>query len=212
MSSEKRRYELKARAESQAQTRERIVRATMELHQEVGPARTTVAEIARRAGVQRLTVYNHFPEEAELFGACQAHWMSLHPLPDLTAALAISDPSARVRAVLRAVYGWYRETETMAEKVQRDRGAVAALDELMHQSSDAGLAQIADALAGGFPARGRGRDAQRRRALAGLALDFWTWRRLVREGLDDAGAAQAMAEAVAGAVPPRSSARPGKIS
>ncbi|MBV8944057.1 MAG: helix-turn-helix transcriptional regulator, partial [Solirubrobacterales bacterium] len=69
MSSEKRRYQLKARAESQRQTRERIVRATMELHREVGPAQTTIAEIARRAGVQRLTVYNHFPEEAELFEA-----------------------------------------------------------------------------------------------------------------------------------------------
>ena len=65
----KRKYELKARAESQARTRERIVQATMELHKEVGPAKTTVAEIARRAGVQRLTVYNHFPEDVELFGS-----------------------------------------------------------------------------------------------------------------------------------------------
>lgn len=211
MSSQNRRYELKARAESQAQTRERIVRATMDLHQEVGPAHTTVAEIARRAGVQRLTVYNHFPDEAELFGACQAHWMSLHPMPDLSAAFATSDdPRARVRAVLRGIYSWYRETESMAEKVQRDRGAVAALDALLHQTADVGLGQIADALAGGFP-RGRGRAAERRRALIGLAVDFWTWRRLDREGLDDATAAETMAEAVAGAAPPRSPSRPGKI-
>src|SRR3712207_7425417 len=80
MSREKRRYELKARAATQRQTRERIVQATVDLHREVGPARTTVAEIARRAGVQRLTVYNHFPEEAGRFGACQARWLQLHPL------------------------------------------------------------------------------------------------------------------------------------
>ena len=67
MSSESRKYELKARAEKQADTRRRIVEATSELHEEVGPARTTVAEIARRAGVQRLTVYNNFPNETELF-------------------------------------------------------------------------------------------------------------------------------------------------
>ena len=56
----------------------------MELHKEVGPAKTTVAEIARRAGVQRLTVYNHFPEDVELFAACQAHWIGLHPQPDFS--------------------------------------------------------------------------------------------------------------------------------
>ena len=211
MSSEKRRrYELKARAESQAQTRARIVQATMELHREVGPARTTVAEIARRAGVQRLTVYNHFPEEAELIGACQAHWLGLHPLPDLTAGLALPDPLQRVRVALRALYGWYRETESMAEKVQRDRGTVAALDHLMQETADAGLAEIADALAAGFA--GGHRSAERQRAVIGLALDFWTWRRLDREGLDDDTAADVMAEAVAGAGSPRVRSRTGKIS
>jgi AcrR family transcriptional regulator len=197
MSSEKRRYELKARAETQRRTRQRIVRATMELHKEVGPAQTTIAEIARRAHVQRLTVYNHFPQEAELFGACQAHWMSLHPLPDLAAPLALPDPVARLKAVLRDYYDWYRETEPMAEKIQRDRGAVAPLDELMRRTADAGLAQLASALAGGFS--GRGRTAERRVTLIRLALDFWTWRRLDREGLDDDDAATLMAEAVASA-------------
>src|SRR5665809_62444 len=111
MSSEKRRYELKARAARQADTRERIVKATVDLHNEVGPARTTVAEIARRAGVQRLTVYNHFPEEGELFAACQAHFFATHPPPDLGGALALSDAGERLRAVLGAMYAWYRRTE-----------------------------------------------------------------------------------------------------
>jgi AcrR family transcriptional regulator len=100
MSNEKRKYELKARAENQDRTRERIVAATAELHEEVGPARTTVAEIARRAGVQRLTVYNHFPAEAQLFAACSAHWLSGHPPPDPTPALALEDAADRLRAVL----------------------------------------------------------------------------------------------------------------
>jgi AcrR family transcriptional regulator len=192
---ERRKYKLKARAESQRRTRERIVQATMELHGEVGPAKTTVAEIARRADVQRLTVYNHFPDDSELFGACQAHWMGLHPLPDVAPALALPDPTERVRAALRGFYGWYRETAPMAEKVQRDRGAVPALDALMEQTADARLAQLTDALAGGF--RTRGRRAERQRALIRLALDYWTWRRLSRDGLEDDTAADLMSEAIA---------------
>jgi AcrR family transcriptional regulator len=195
MSTQKRRYELKARAESRRETRERIVQATMELHKEVGPARTTVAEIARRAGVQRLTVYNHFPEDVELLGACQAHWMGLHPLPDLSAALARPEPTERVRAVLHAFYTWYRDTAPMAEKIQRDRGTVPALDTVMTQTADARLDELTAALAGGF--RTRGRRAERQRAVIRLALDFWTWRRLDREGVDDAAAADLMAGLVA---------------
>jgi len=194
MSTEKRTYELKARAEGQRLTRERIVQATMELHEEVGPGKTTIAEIARRAGVQRLTVYNHFPEEIELFGACQAHWMDLHPLPDLSPALACDDPAERVLTALRGFYGWYRETAAMAENIQRDRGTVPALDALMARTADARLAQLTDALAAGF--RNRSRRAAGQRALIRLALDFWTWRRLDREGLDDEAAAALMASAV----------------
>src|ERR687884_1351338 len=97
MSTEKRTYELRARAERQAETRRRIAAATAELHQEVGPARTTIAEIARRAGVQRPTVYNNFPSERELFAACQAHFLAANPLPDLETALASGNRTARVR-------------------------------------------------------------------------------------------------------------------
>jgi AcrR family transcriptional regulator len=198
MATTKRKYELKARAESQRRTRERIVRATMELHREVGPAKTTVAEIARRADVQRLTVYNHFPEDIELFGACQAHWMQLHPLPDLSVALSRPDATERVRATLGSFYGWFRDTAPMAEKIQRDRSAVPALDALMTQTADARLAQLTETLADGF--RARGRRAERQRAVIRLALDFWTWRRLDREGLNDAAAADLMATLVAAAL------------
>ena len=191
MSIEKRKYDLKARAIAQKQTRERIVAATLELHREVGPALTTVAEVARRSGVQRLTVYNHFPEDAELFGACQTHWMELHPLPDFAAILGADEPVERLRATLLGYYRWYRETEPMAEKIQRDRGAIPALEALMQRTADARADQLADALAAGL---GGGAD---RRALIRLALDFWTWRRLSREGLDDETAANLMTTAAA---------------
>jgi AcrR family transcriptional regulator len=171
----KRKYELKARADSQAETRRRITEATVALHEEVGPAQTTVAEVARRAGVTRLTVYNNFPEERELFAACQGHWMTLHPPPEL-------DPGQGVEAVLAALYAWYRETGSMAENVRRDRATVPALDALMSDTADAQMAGLAKALGGG--------------PLAALALDFWTWRRLSAEGLRDNEAAALMAQVV----------------
>ena len=163
----KRKYELKARADRQADTRRRITEATVALHEEVGPARTTVTEVARRAGVTRLTVYNNFPEERDLFAACQGHWMGLHPPPAF-------DPSQGAEAVLRLLYAWYRETARMAENVRRDRATIPALDALMSETADAQMGGLAQALGGG--------------QLVSLALDFWTWRRLSGDGLDDEAA------------------------
>ena len=195
MSSEKRPYELKERAKRQDETRRRIVQATAELHEEVGPARTTIAEIARRAGVQRLTVYKHFPDDAELFGACSGHYMADHPPPDLGEALALEDPGQRVRGVLRRVYPWYRETERMAANIQRDRLLLPALDEQAAITIDEPRAAIAAALVAGFAASGP--QAKRIGALVAVALDFWTWRRLTKQGLGDAAAAELMADAIA---------------
>jgi AcrR family transcriptional regulator len=197
MSTEKRKYELRARAERQRETRRRIAAAAAELHEEIGPARTTVAEIARRAGVQRLTVYKNFPDEYELFAACQHHFLAENPPPDPSPALAISDPGERLDAVLHRLYRWYRRTERMSANVRRDREIVPALDSLMARTTDARAAQLAEALAAGFV---DGRPRRELHAIVALALDFWTWRRLAKEGLSDAAAARLMAKAVRTAV------------
>lgn len=195
MSTETRKYELKARAESQRETRERIARAAAELHEEKGVAQTTVAEIARRAGVTRVTVYNHFADLSELLPACAAHYTASHPMPDFAGALALDDPGDRVRAVLALLYGWYRETEPMFGKLFSDRASVPELDRFMEQDIDRLQAELAVGLAAAFATRGR--RAQRLEALIRLALDFWTWRRLSRQGLDDDVAAGLMGAAVA---------------
>jgi AcrR family transcriptional regulator len=194
MSSQKRSYQLKARAEHQQQTRQRIVTAAAQLHEEVGPVRTTVAEIARRAGARRLTVYHPFPDERDLFTASQGHFLAEHPPPDPTAALAIPDPAERLRAVLRGFYVWYRTREPVFANVQRDRLVLPALDTLLQHTVDAQLAALADTLAASFATRGE--HTKRVRAAVALALDFWTWRCLAHQGLDDGPAADLMVDAV----------------
>jgi len=193
-----RRYELKARAESQERTRRRIAKAAAELHGEVGPAKTTVAEIARRAGVSRLTVYKHFPDNAALYPACSEHHRSEHPPPDFAAALAPQDPVERTRSLLRTVYGeWYPSWRRMLGNLLRDRGSDPALDEFMSANLDVALAGLADQVTAGYGLDGPA--AERVRALAAVALDFWTWERLTGERLDDAAAADLMAGAIAAA-------------
>ena len=194
MSSETRKYELKARAEAQRETRERIAAAAAGLHEEKGVASTTVAEIARRAGVTRLTVYNHFPALDDLLPACAAHYGKLHPQPDFSSALALEDDRARVRAALAAFYAWYREVEPMFGKLFSDRATVPELDRFLGAHIDQTQAELAADLAKGFGARGR--RAERLRALLRVAVDFWTWRRLTGEGLDDEAAAELMAGSV----------------
>jgi AcrR family transcriptional regulator len=184
VSTQKRRYELRARAKAQEETRERIAAAASKLHEEVGVGHTTVSDIARRAGVQRVTVYNHFADLEALLPACSAHWLERHPMPDFTVAFALEDPRERVRAVLEQLYPWYRENELMQLRVQGERSTVPELESWMTRTADVALGGLADALAGG---------EERTRTIARLALDFWTWKRLSSEGLDDREAARLMA-------------------
>jgi AcrR family transcriptional regulator len=193
----KRAYELKKRAARQDETRRRITAATVELHQEVGPAKTTVAEIARRAGVQRLTVYNNFPEDIDLLGACQAHWLALHPPPDAAALAQIADGGARLRTALGGLYAWFRETEAMTANVERDASLVPALGELLDATQRPAMAALRDLLAQPFRARGKAR--ARLEAALVLATSFATWRSLTAT-LEDADAVEVAARAVEAAV------------
>lgn len=191
MSTQKRSYELRARAETQQATRARIAAAAAALHGEVGVAGTTVADIARRAGVTRLTVYNHFPDLEALLPACSAHWLDENPPPDIGPALALEDPAGRLEAVLVALYGWYRSTAPARERLLGERASVPALDAWLAQSADQQMAGLATQLSAGF-------DREGARPLTALALDFWTWQRLTREGLDDETAARLMTRMVSG--------------
>jgi AcrR family transcriptional regulator len=173
---EKRKYELKKRADQLAETRRRITEATVELHRTVGPAGTRINEIARRAGVQRMTVYNHFPDESSLLTACSAHWRALHPSPDLTSWRAIGDPGGRLRRGLGELYAWYRETEPMTAHVLRDAEAVPALRPIVEGGLLRYLGEAQRVLTEPFEAHGLRQD--RVDAAARGAIDVHLWRAL----------------------------------
>ena len=191
----KRRYELKERARRQAETRQRIVEATVELHTTVGAARTTISAIAERAGVERHTVYAHFPDERTLFRACSTHWRGKHPRPDAQRWLELDVPEQRLRGVLSDLYAWYEDVESELQVLIRDAAVVPAQTEVMAETSEA-TTGLADALARGWPRR------KSVRAAIGHALEFETWRSLVRrQGLSRKQAVDAMLHLVAGVRP-----------
>jgi AcrR family transcriptional regulator len=187
-------YRKRARAAQEEATRLRIAEAAMELHGSIGPARTTISAVADRAGVQRATVYRHFPTEEDLFGACSAHWASLHPPPDAGEWAAIPDPAERLRAGLADIYAWYGSDVQMFVNTRRDAALVPAMAEPI-KAGQAATAAMVDALMRGRPERGRRRE--RVRGAVQHAVAFGTWYSLTHDGgLADAEAIDLMAAAV----------------
>ena len=177
-------YNLRVRAARHQQTRRRIVEATVDLHRVYGPVQTTITDIAKRAGVKRQTVYNHFPDELTLFRACSAHNRTLNPPPDPEPWKLISEPESRLRGALAEVYAYYRRNEQMLANVTRDAQANPNVRKVLepriqHQE------RMRDALAAGWERR----DGQRNKLLYGglwMALEFQTWHTLARQqGLQD---------------------------
>jgi AcrR family transcriptional regulator len=196
---EKRKYEMKKRAERHRETRRRIVEATVELHRTRGPANTTISEIAQRAGVNRLTVYNHFPDTTDLLKACSRSWTERHPAPDPTPWAQISDPQERLRTALADLYGFYARTEPMRANVLRDAQTMPELAALLEGTVVPYLEEARSLLAEGWEVRQQGR--RRLLATLALALDFHTWRSLERgSGLSRKEAVETMLEAVRSSV------------
>lgn len=142
--------------------------------------------------MQRATVYRHFPDDADLFAACSAHWIALHPYPAPHAWSAISDPEERTQAALDELYAYYRTVEPMLANVRRDAQLLPALAAAM-----AGAASYFSAAEEILAADWDG-DPTRTRAALALAMDFSTWQTLTKR-LSDSDAAAVMTQMVASA-------------
>ena len=154
-------YQLKQRADRQAETRQRIIEATIELHQTIGPAATTITEIAERAGVGRVTVYRHFPEELSLDRACSGLYFERNPAPDPAGWRTVADPVGRLRRGLQETYAYHARTEQMISHALAD-----ARDHPVMAPYHAHWARAARVLLEPWPASGR----RRRQLRAALVL------------------------------------------
>jgi AcrR family transcriptional regulator len=189
MARKTRTYNLGRRAEQQAETRQRIAEAALELHGTIGPAATTLSMIAERAGVQRHTLYAHFPEERELFMACSGLAMERDAPPDAAPWRGIVDRDARLRTGLRAIYGWYERNAQLLGCVLRDAETHAPTRDISQATYGPVMAGYREALGAGLNTR--------QQAMLTLALSFFTWRTLARDaGLKQAAVVSAMAQAI----------------
>ena len=197
MTDQKRKYRMTRRAEAEQRTRLLITESTVALHQSLGPARTSVSAVARRAGVRRSTVYRHFPDEHSIFSACTSYWMAANPFPDMNRWKAIDDSGARLMSALTELYAHYRRTERMMSNILRDEATMPIVRQMLGGYRDY-LGAARDVLMSGTGAREPAR--QQVRAAIGHALTFGTWRSLAREqGLSDSQAAGLMCRLVAAA-------------
>jgi len=187
-SSNIRTYRMRKRSDDVAETRLRIVDAAVRLHGTIGPAATTVSALAEEAGVTRLTVYRHFPDDSALFAACSQHWASGQTLPEPATWSQVRDPAQRLRAGLSDLYRFYREAEPMLTNVRRDRAAVPV--EVLQRTAETET-RYCDTLLRPFALRGSRR--RRVRAVLGHSVSFWTWRSLCLDhGLTNSEASEAM--------------------
>jgi AcrR family transcriptional regulator len=191
--SRKRPYTLRARARRKEEVHLRITKATVHLHGTVGPARTTVSDIANIAGVRRATVYNHFPTDLELLDACSTHWFTENPPPDFAPWVDIKDPISRAVVALTAMYEYYDHGREMLEKVLRDAPLVPALDEILRQKWWPMMDGIIEILADGWDSMEAERSSKGAvpvRATFRVALDFFTWQALAESRLTNEEAAR----------------------
>lgn len=138
-------YRMRKRAEARDETRERILRATMEVHDEKGVAPATLSDIAQRAGVGLATVSRHFPSYGELVQACGMHvWQEMRPPvpPDAPAMFeGVVGRQARLARMVAEIDAFYARGAHRLALAGRDRELVPQLDGFLG-AVEAGIAAV----------------------------------------------------------------------
>ena len=145
-----------------------------------------MSAIAERAGVQRHTVYRHFPDPVDLIRACSAHSIQVTNPPDPAAWRGIV-PAERLEVGLGQLYAYFRANERLLANIVRDS---AVMPDLVAGTvvNRARTEELRTALLDGLGHRSTGANAA-----VGHATDFSTWRSLTTRGLSDDQARDAMA-------------------
>jgi AcrR family transcriptional regulator len=176
----------------------RLAQAAMELYAERGFEQTTVAEIAKRAGLTERTFFRHFADKREvLFAGSSSLQAAL--VNAATAAPETASPLATVAAGLEAAAALLEERRVYA----RQRRAIIAANPELQERELIKMASLASALVEVLHNRGVGEPAASLSAEAGVAvfrIAFERWvdenegrdfAELIRESFDELSAVTA---------------------
>jgi AcrR family transcriptional regulator len=183
-------YRMSKRAEALEATRNQIIWAAMQLHAEKGPAGTSQADVAARAGISPATVYRHFPTQGSLIRACgNLTWMALSPpRPEDGQELfaGLDTTRDRLRRFVEEVSEFYQRAWSALQGARDERSRVPELDESLRWVA-AGLEELArQALALEEP------DESRLQLTLALT-DFGVWKSLRDHGVPEQMTAKVLA-------------------
>ena len=175
-----RRYNLGKRAETADETRQRIIRATYELHKQKGIAATTIRDIAQRADVSPGTVYHHYPEYGDVIVACGRFTFGIMRPPTSEIFEGLATPAEKLRTLVEHVFAAYRRFPEY-EKVRSERGDFVQLEQAFADDEENRRQLVREALK---PAR----PGKRGVAVAFALLDISVYHRLTGSGLSHSAA------------------------
>ncbi len=157
--------------------RGRLEQAAMELYVERGFEQTTVAEIAKRAGLTERTFFRHFADKREVlfWGAGELQELLVSTLASAPDSAAPIDAVAAALASVETVFSERRE-------FSRQRQRVIAANVELQERELIKLATLSAALAGVLRRRGVADPAAELAAEAGIAVFKITFQRWVDPG------------------------------
>jgi AcrR family transcriptional regulator len=177
-----RKYDMTRRASAAAETRRRIVDATLELHGEQGIAATSWDDIAARAGVGVGTVYRHFPSLDELIPACGEITRERIALPDPSLFDGLDTPAERLEHLVREAFAIYERAAPQLRAIRSEPDVHPNVAEA-GEAVEAALTALVDAAV--EPAADR--------AVVRALIDLGTWQALRDQGLGQTEAVAAIA-------------------
>lgn len=140
-------YRLGKRAQSASATRQRIVEATLTLHDEQGITGTSVRDVAGRAGVAPATVLHHFPRMDDLIQACGELTFAMAPMPTEAIFDAGADRASRVRRLTLELFSWWERLGVSGwNHLQVDRTALPRVDEWLREVAEMHRRLVATAI------------------------------------------------------------------
>ena len=170
---------MRRRAQYQEETRRRIIEAALALHRALGPAQTSLSAVAEAAGVQRHTLYRHFPTPEALFRACGERFAVTSRRPDPDRWSALPPSPERSLTILSELYDWYARNQDAIGNALRDSELVP-VGGGVRRMQQAAVELLASA-------------SGKQRAVARMVVDFGGWRALTEDGRLAAHAAARLA-------------------